>query len=134
MRSRAAVSTWSSIRWAGATVSPPSGPPDTWGGSACIGFASGPIASIPLNQVLLNNRTVVGVDWGGWTFKDPFGNRELIGELMDLVGAGRLHPARPATYPLDDAARGDVRARRPVHRGQGGAGSLTDRRPSRRVS
>ena len=36
-----------------------------------IGFASGPIPSIPLNQVLLNNRTVVGVDWGGWTFKDP---------------------------------------------------------------
>ena len=69
-----------------------------------IGFASGPIASIPLNQVLLNNRTVVGVDWGGWTFKDPLGNRALIGELMDLVGAGRLHPAAPATYPLDEAA------------------------------
>jgi NADPH2:quinone reductase len=47
-----------------------------------IGFASGPITSIPLNLVLLNNRTVVGVDWGGWTFKDPFGNREVINELM----------------------------------------------------
>jgi NADPH:quinone reductase len=69
-----------------------------------IGFASGPIASIPLNLVLLNNRTVVGVDWGGWTFKDPLGNRELIGELMGLVGSGRLHPARPASYPLDNAA------------------------------
>ena len=75
-------------------------------GRFCVlGFASGPIASIPLNQVLLNNRTVVGVDWGGWTFKDPLGNRELIGELMDLVGEGRLHPARPMTYPLEDAAR-----------------------------
>ncbi|HEY1988713.1 MAG TPA: NADPH:quinone oxidoreductase family protein, partial [Acidimicrobiales bacterium] len=40
-----------------------------------IGFASGPIASVPLNQVLLNNRTVVGVDWGAWTFRDPTGNR-----------------------------------------------------------
>src|SRR4029077_18328635 len=40
-----------------------------------IGFATGTIASVPLNQVLLNNRTVVGVDWGGWTFKDPAGNR-----------------------------------------------------------
>ncbi len=69
-----------------------------------IGFASGTIPSVPLNQVLLNNRTMVGVDWGGWTFKDPFGNRELIGELMDLVGQGRLHPARPATHPLEDAA------------------------------
>jgi NADPH2:quinone reductase len=69
-----------------------------------IGFASGPIASIPLNQVLLNNRTVVGVDWGGWTFKDPIGNRTLIGELMDLVGSGRLHPTVPTAYPLGDAA------------------------------
>ena len=69
-----------------------------------IGFASGPIASVPLNQVLLNNRTVVGVDWGGWTFKDPFANRELIGELMVMVASGRLDPTEPASYPLEDAA------------------------------
>ncbi len=69
-----------------------------------IGFASGPIASVPLNQVLLNNRTVVGVDWGGWTFKDPSGNRELIGELMDMVSSGRLDPTKPAAYPLEGAA------------------------------
>lgn len=69
-----------------------------------IGFASGPIASIPLNQILLNNRTAVGVDWGGWTFKDPLGNRELIGELMALVEGGRLHPVHPASHPLDAAA------------------------------
>jgi NADPH2:quinone reductase len=69
-----------------------------------IGFASGPIASVPLNQVLLNNRTVVGVDWGGWTFKDPFGNRDLIAQLMDMVGAGRLHPVEPTAFPLEDAA------------------------------
>jgi len=70
-----------------------------------IGFASGPIPSIPANQVLLNNRTLVGVDWGGWTFKDPVGNRTLIDELMGMVAAGRLHPTDPATRPLDDAAR-----------------------------
>ncbi len=69
-----------------------------------IGFASGPIASIPLNHVLLNNRTLVGVDWGGWTFKDPPGNRELIAELIDLVASERLHPAVPTPFPLDDAA------------------------------
>jgi NADPH2:quinone reductase len=69
-----------------------------------IGFASGPIPSVPLNQVLLNNRTLVGVDWGGWTFKDPFGNRELIAELMAMVGRGQLHPTTPGSYPLDAAA------------------------------
>ncbi|MGO8873898.1 MAG: NADPH:quinone oxidoreductase family protein [Acidimicrobiales bacterium] len=69
-----------------------------------IGFASGPIASVPLNLVLLNNRKVVGVDWGGWTFKDPLGNRQLITELMSLIAAGRLHPSTPTTYPLREAA------------------------------
>jgi NADPH2:quinone reductase len=69
-----------------------------------IGFASGPIAAVPLNQVLLNSRTVVGVDWGGWTFKDPLGNRDLMAQLMDMVGSGRLHPVQPATFPLDQAA------------------------------
>jgi NADPH2:quinone reductase len=69
-----------------------------------IGFASGPIPSIPINQVLLNNRTMVGVEWGGWTFKDPLGNRALIDELMGMVADGRLHPTVPGTRPLDAAA------------------------------
>ena len=68
-----------------------------------VGFASGPIASVPLNQVLLNNRTVVGVDWGAWAFSDPGGNRELMAELIDLVAEGRLHPAVPVERPLEDA-------------------------------
>lgn len=74
-------------------------------GRFCVlGFASGPIPSIPINQVLLNNRTLVGVDWGGWTFKDPLGNRALVDEVMDMVAVGRLHPTVPSTRPLDEAA------------------------------
>ncbi len=74
-------------------------------GRFCVlGFASGPIPTIPLNQVLLNNRTVVGVDWGGWTFKDPAGNRQLLDEIAAMVADGRLHPTRPQTHPLADAA------------------------------
>jgi NADPH2:quinone reductase len=69
-----------------------------------IGFASGPIPSIPINQVLLNNRTLVGVDWGGWTFQDPLGNRALTDELMAMVADGRLHPTVPNTRPLTEAA------------------------------
>ena len=69
-----------------------------------IGFASGPIAPIPLNQVLLNNRTVVGVDWGAWTFRDPIGNRQLLDELMGLISDGQLHPTVPSEYPLDQAS------------------------------
>ena len=69
-----------------------------------IGFASGPIASVPLNQVLLNNRTVVGVDWGAWTFRDPAGNRQMLAELVAMIDDGRLHPTIPTEYPLDQAA------------------------------
>ena len=47
---------------------------------------------------------MVGVDWGGWTFQDPAGNRQLIDELMELVEGGRLHPTHPVTYRLDQAA------------------------------
>ena len=77
-----------------------------WNGRFCVvGFASGTIPSLPLNQVLLNNRTVVGVDWGAWTFRDQPGYRSLLGELMQMVGAGRLHPPLPSERPLVEAAK-----------------------------
>jgi NADPH:quinone reductase len=69
-----------------------------------IGFASGPIATIPLNQVLLNNRSVIGIDWGMWAMSDLGGNREVLAELTELVESGRLHPTVPAERPLTDAA------------------------------
>jgi NADPH2:quinone reductase len=76
-----------------------------WMGRYCvIGFAAGPIPTIPLNHVLLNNRTVVGVDWGASTFRDPAGHADLIAELLTLVAAERLHPAAPVERPLDDVA------------------------------
>jgi NADPH2:quinone reductase len=79
-----------------------------------IGFASGPIPTVPLNQILLNNRTVVGVDWGAWTLRDPLGARALLDELLELVGAGRLHPPVPAEQPLVEGPRvmGDLLDRR----------------------
>ena len=69
-----------------------------------IGFASGPIPKLPANLVLLNNRTVIGVDWGAWTGRDPAGQAALLDELMTAVGDGRLHPPMPTRVPLDDAA------------------------------
>lgn len=70
-----------------------------------IGFAGGDIPKLPANQVLLNNRTVVGIDWGAWTMRDTAGNRELLAELMQLAGHGAVHPVEPAACPLDDVAR-----------------------------
>jgi NADPH2:quinone reductase len=77
-----------------------------WSGRFCVvGFASGTIPSLPLNQVLLNNRTLVGVDWGAWTFRNHEAYRTLLAELMEMVGEGRLHPPVPAERTLVQAAQ-----------------------------
>ena len=70
-----------------------------------IGFAGGDIPSLPLNQVLLSNRSVIGVDWGAWSFREPLANRALIREVFELIAAGRLQPPVPATHPLAEAGR-----------------------------
>jgi NADPH2:quinone reductase len=69
-----------------------------------IGFASGGIPSLPLNQVLLRNRSVVGVDWGAWALNHGDAQQALLSELLGLVGSDRLHPVAPTTYPLEQVA------------------------------
>ncbi len=76
-----------------------------------IGFAAGAIPALPANQILLRNRTVVGVDWGAWAMAHGDEQRALLASLLDLVAAGRLDPVAPTTYPLEEA--GD-RPRRPA--------------------
>ena len=67
-----------------------------------IGFTAG-IPRVPLNLVLLNNRTIVGVEWGGWVMRQPEANRALIGEVVDAIDRGELHPVAPSERPLADA-------------------------------
>ena len=69
-----------------------------------------------MNQVLLNNRTVVGVDWGGWAMRNAVEHEELEAELFALAAHGDLHPVEPAAAPLEDAGRvlSDLAARRIV--------------------
>lgn len=70
-----------------------------------IGFASGTIPRLPLNQVLLRNRSIIGVDWGAWSMQHAGSNNELITELLSMVVEGTLTPAEPTTYPLEEAGR-----------------------------
>ncbi len=65
-----------------------------------VGFPAG-IAELPANQILLRNRSVLGVDWGAWSMKDPNGQRALLEGLFDDVAAGRLEPPEPEIRPLD---------------------------------
>ena len=55
-----------------------------------IGFPGG-IAKVPLNLVLLNNRTVIGVEWGGWVPLPPRG--EPSDDRRDRAGNRVWRPA-----------------------------------------
>jgi NADPH2:quinone reductase len=81
-----------------------------------IGFASGDIPRLPLNQVLLRNRTVLGIDWGMWSMQHGPDQLALLADLLALVADGSIDPVHPTTYPLDEvvAALNDLLARRIV--------------------
>lgn len=75
-----------------------------WGGRLLvIGFAAGAIPKVPVNQVLLNNRTLVGVDWGAWAMRNAADQRALLDDVLALVASGELHPPAPTERPLADA-------------------------------
>jgi NADPH2:quinone reductase len=81
-----------------------------------IGFASGTIPSLPLNQVLLRNRAVLGVDWGAWAMAHGDAQAVLLAELVTMVAEGRLDPVAPSTFGLAQVAEalGSLTARRAV--------------------
>lgn len=72
---------------------------------AIIGFASGTIAQLPANQVLLRNRRITGVDWGAWAMSNAEGNARVLTAVLSEIEAGKLHPTTPTTYPLAEAGR-----------------------------
>ncbi|MEV3986532.1 zinc-binding dehydrogenase [Nonomuraea sp. NPDC049758] len=67
-----------------------------------VGFASGGIARLPANQVLLRNRAVVGVDWGAWSMGHAVENRAMLEGLLAMPG---IVPAAPEVRPLAEAGR-----------------------------
>jgi NADPH2:quinone reductase len=68
-----------------------------------IGFTAG-IPRIPLNLALLNNRTIVGVEWGGWVMRHQEENKAMVQGVLDAIGRGELRPVAPFERPLSDAA------------------------------
>jgi NADPH2:quinone reductase len=69
-----------------------------------IGFAGGEIPRLPINQVLLRNRAIVGVDWGAWAGAHPTAQQGLLAELLGWASAGRIHPVEPTAYPFSQAS------------------------------
>jgi NADPH2:quinone reductase len=69
-----------------------------------VGFTGG-IPKVPLNLVLLNNRDVVGIEWGGWALRHPDDNRALVEEVLGQIESGALHPVAPQVRKLDEAGQ-----------------------------
>jgi NADPH2:quinone reductase len=67
-----------------------------------IGFASGPIPSIPLNLTLLKGCSLVGVFWGRFTMEEPETNAQNIRKLWELFEQEKISPVVTDTYPLQE--------------------------------
>ena len=77
----------------------------SWGSRfVVVGFASGEIARIPLNLVLLKGVSVLGFDQRSFAANRPDLRQRDEAELLALLAAGRLRPRVTASFPLDRVA------------------------------
>lgn len=80
-----------------------------------VGFVTG-IPQLPANQILLRNRRVIGVDWGGWAIWHPAEDAAMLDEVLAAIGRGELNPVEPVGYPFDQVVQAfnDLASRRVV--------------------
>ncbi len=67
-----------------------------------IGFAAGPIPSLPLNLPLLKGASIVGVFWGELARREPQANQALMGALLAWYADGKIKPVIDRTMPMSE--------------------------------
>jgi NADPH2:quinone reductase len=65
-----------------------------------IGFAQGAIPALPLNLALLKGASLVGVFWGEFAKREPRRNAEMLGQLAQWYGQGKIKPVLDSVLPL----------------------------------
>jgi len=65
-----------------------------------VGFAAGPIPSLPLNLALLKGASIVGVFWGDFSKREPKANAAMMAELAQWYGQGKIKPVIDSTMPM----------------------------------
>lgn len=75
-----------------------------WGGRLMpIGFTSGEIPSIPMNQPLLRNYSILGVFVGAWAERFSAEAARMNDTLMQLLAGGKIRPHIDRILPLEEA-------------------------------
>ena len=67
-----------------------------------VGFASGPIPSLPLNLALLKGASIVGVFWGDYARREPKANAAMMAELAQWYAQGKVKPVIDRTMPMSE--------------------------------
>ena len=65
-----------------------------------VGFAAGPIPSLPLNLPLLKGASIVGVFWGDFSRREPKANAAMMAELAGWYAQGKVKPVIDRTMPM----------------------------------
>jgi NADPH2:quinone reductase len=65
-----------------------------------IGFANGPIPSLPLNLALLKGASVVGVFWGEFAKREPQNNAGCLMQLAAWYMEGKIKPVIEHKLPM----------------------------------
>jgi NADPH2:quinone reductase len=65
-----------------------------------VGFASGPIPSLPLNLALLKGASIVGVFWGDFARREPKANAAMMAQLGQWYAEGKVKPVIDRTMPM----------------------------------
>ena len=65
-----------------------------------VGFAAGPIPSLPLNLPLLKGASLVGVFWGDFAKKEPQANAQMMARLAEWYADGKIKPVIDRTLPM----------------------------------
>ena len=67
-----------------------------------VGFAAGPIPSLPLNLALLKGASIVGVFWGDFARREPAAQNAMMKELVDWYRQGRIKPVIDTILPMSE--------------------------------
>ena len=74
-----------------------------------VGFAAGPIPSLPLNLALLKGASIVGVFWGDFAKREPLANTQMMNTLLDWYSLGKIKPHIDTTMKMENLSQAYLR-------------------------